>query len=117
MDLARGSVTNYVNRTITILNYLFSIVVLRLKRKENSELFYQAVGFLDGPEIVLRHEYCFSWKKNYGFNLAVSMYMTRNSICLGWLQYTEFNFRHAQVRLWIELYTCTNAESDFKQTR
>ena len=89
---------NFVNRTITVLDSLFSTVVKRptaearqaahLKRKENGELFYQAVGFLDGSEIVLHekpqnnYEYYFSQKKNYGFNLTVSMYATQKMICL-----------------------------------
>ena len=99
MDLGRGSVMNFVNHTITVLDSLFSTIVkwptseacraARLKRKENGELFYQAVGFLDGSEIVLRekpqnnHEYYFSRKKNYGFNLTVSMYVTQKTICRG----------------------------------
>ena len=29
--------------------------------------------------------------------------------------YTEFSFKHVQVRLWIEQCTCTYAESNFKQ--
>ena len=98
MDLGRGSVMNFVNRTITVLDSLFSSVVkwpiaeerraARLKRKGNGELFYQTVGFLDGSEIVLRekpqnnHEYYFSRKKNYGFNLTVSMYAAQTIICL-----------------------------------
>ena len=38
MDLARGSVTNYINRTITVLDSLFSIVVRWPAAEEDSHL-------------------------------------------------------------------------------